>query len=274
MVGINLKEPRVVFALVIYVILFIWGLVSPQFSNEYFAGGRFFGDFPSIYAVLALYGAYCGFTASSRWGGFNSMMGKSLIYYSLGLLFQVFGQITYAYYSFFEHVSVPYPSLGDIGYFGSIPLHALGVYYLAKVAGVNLGLKSYHNKISVIAVPGVILLLAYLLFLKNYTIDVFNAPLKTFLDFGYPFGQATYVSIALLTYQLSKNFLGGIMRKKIILIILALILQFLSDYTFLYQATVQTWSAGGLNDFMYLTSYLVMVISLEQFRNIDIKKLV
>lgn len=273
MVGIHLKEPRVILSISLYILLLVWGFLSPQFSETYFSGSRFFGDFPSIYAVLALYGTYCGLTTSKRWGGFTSMIGRSLIFFSLGLFFQVMGQLIYAYYSFFQHISVPYPSFGDIGYFGSIPLYALGVYYLAKVSGINLGIQSFHNKVSVIAIPGVILLCAYILFLNNYSLDL-SQPIKTFLDFGYPFGQAIYVSIAILTYQLSKNFLGGIMKIKILFIILALILQFLSDYTFLYQLTAQTWVAGGLNDFMYLTSYLVMVISLEQFRRIDIGKLV
>ena len=88
------------------------------------------------------------------------------------------------------------------------------------------------------------LAVGYFLFLQGYEFD-WSDPLKVFLDFGYPFGQAIYVSIAILTYLLSRGILGGIMKGKILFILFALCMQFLSDYTFLYQSSKGTWSVGG-----------------------------
>ena len=43
---------------------------------------------------------------------------------------------------------------------------------------------------------------------------------------------------------------------------IALMFQYLSDFTFLYQANAGTWYVGGLNDFLYFISYLMMTLSL------------
>ena len=36
-------------------------------------------------------------------------------------------------------------------------------------------------------------------------------------------------------------------------------------YTFLYQASRGTWEANGLNDYMYLISYVLMSLAVLQF---------
>ena len=86
--------------------------------------------------------------------------------------------------------------------------------------------------------------------------------MKVFLDFGYPLGQAFYVSLAILTLILSRKVLGGIMKKPVILFLVALLMQYISDFSFLYEANRGTWIVGGFNDYIYLISYFLMTISL------------
>jgi hypothetical protein len=93
-------------------------------------------------------------------------------------------------------------------------------------------------------------------------------PLVVFLDFGYPLGQAIYISLAVLTYLLSRSVLGGIMKMRILFILFALVIQYMSDYTFLYQASRGVWHAGGINDFLYITAYFIMALSLLQFESV------
>lgn len=258
------KEWQAQVAVVIFLLLSIWWFLSPQFQTD---GQRFFGDFPSIYGILALWGAVWGILIARFWGGSKSLMGKAIFMFSLGLFAQEFGQIAYAYFSFFQKIQVPYPSLGDLGYFGSIPLYIYGVILLAKASGVQIKLQNIQNKLQAIIIPVVLLVAAYLLFLQGYEFDWSN-PIKIFLDFGYPFGQAIYISLALLTYMLSRGVLGGIMKNKILFILLALLVQFLADYTFLYQSSRGTWVAGGVNDYMYLVAYFVMTLGLIQLKTI------
>ena len=109
------------------------------------------------------------------------------------------------------------------------------------------------------------LIFSYFFFLRDYQFDWSN-PLKIFLDFGYPLGQAIYVSIAILTYVLSKGVLGGVMKPKILFLVFALIIQYLADYNFLLQAANSTWQNGGYGDLIYLIAYLLMALSLLQLK--------
>jgi hypothetical protein len=228
-------------------------------------------SFSTIYGLLALWGALCGLIISKKWGGFRSVIGRAIIMFSLGLLAQEFGQLVYSYYYIVLQLPTAYyPSLGDLGFFGSIPLYIYGILLLAKASGVKIGLKSFESKIQAIVIPLGVLILGYSLFLQGYNFDWSN-PLKVFLDFGYPFGQAIYVSIAILTYLLSKGVLGGVMRNKVRFILFALCIQFLADYTFLYQTSNGSWVDGGINDFIYLISYFIMTLGLLQFNVTSIR---
>lgn len=221
---------------------------------------KFFG---AIYGIVALWGAIWGISIAGKWGGMKSVMGKSIIMFSLGLFAQEFGQVTLSIIDYVFRIQGAYPSIGDVGFFGSIPLYIYGTYLLAKASGVRIRLQSFGTKIQAIAIPLVILGLGYLLFLQGYTFDL-KDPIKIFLDFGYPLGQAIYISLALLTYLLSRGILGGVMRNKILFILFALFVQFLSDYTFLYQSSKGTWTVGGLNDYMYLIAYFLMTLGIFQ----------
>jgi hypothetical protein len=214
--------------------------------------------------VISVWGAYWGIIISNKWGGYKSVLGKAILFFSLGLLAQEFGQITYSIYFHFLHVDLPYPSIGDIGYFGSIPLYILGIYYLASASGAKIGLQSYKNKIQAIIIPLILLVLSYWFFLKDYTFD-WSAPLTIFLDFGYPLGQAIYLSLAILAFLLSRSVLGGIMKKRILFVLFALIIQYVADYMFLFQSHAGTWVSGGINDYIYSFSYLLMTLALIQF---------
>lgn len=223
---------------------------------------KFFG---AIYGSMALWGGFCGIFISQKWGGFKSIFGKAIFMFSLGLFAQEFGQITLSIIDYIFNIQGAYPSIGDIGYFGSIPLYIYGIILLAQASGVKIKLASFRHQIITILLPLGLLLIGYFLFLQSYEFDWTN-PIKIFLDFGYPFGQAIYISLALLTFLLSKGVLGGIMKSKILFVLFALSVQFLADYTFLYQSSRGTWSVGGLNDYMYLTAYFLMSLALIQLK--------
>jgi len=217
--------------------------------------------FTLIYPFLSLLGGMIGLFVSRKWGGLKSMLGKSISMFSFGLLAQFFGQAMYAYYIYVADIAVPYPSWEDLGYFGSVIFYILGAVYLIKVVGFKFSFKSIKGKMLSFFIPLIMLEISYIFFLQGYTYDLSNK-LKLFLDFGYPLGQAIYVSIAILAYWMSRNFLGGLLRRPLRLIIGVLIFQYLCDFTFLYQASRGTWYVGGINDFMYSVSYFAMTLSL------------
>jgi len=215
----------------------------------------------STYMVISILGGIFGLVISNRWGGYKSMLGRSIMAFSIGLLLQSFGQIIYNYYTLVANIQAPYPSLGDLGYFGSIPAYIYGVVLLGHVSGLKSSFSALGNKIFLLVLPIIMLVISYLIFLKDYTFD-WTQPLKVFLDFGYPLGQAIYVSIALSVLIVSRNFLGGIMKKPVLFILLSLVVQYVCDFDFLYKANHNVWYAGGPGDFLYAFSYLCMTLSL------------
>ncbi len=217
--------------------------------------------FAGTYGVLALLGGIWGLSISSKWGGYKSVLGRAILMLSLGLLAQEFGQLAYAYYAIVKHIEVPYPSIGDIGFFGSVLFYIYATYLLAHASGAKMSLKSLGNKLIVLVVPAAILLTSYHLFLKGYEFD-WSQPVATILDFGYPFGQAIYISTAILAYFLSRKLLGGIMRPKILLLLFALCTQYAADFNFLYQSSHGTWTTATYGDYLYAFSYLIMTLAI------------
>ncbi len=254
-------------ALTLFILFFLWRIVL-YFGPSGFEGEIYLPSFAwgATYNVLALFGAISGFIISKSWGGYKSVLGRAIQIFSVGLFLQSVGQIISSYYLFTTN-EIPYPSYGDLGFFGSVIFYIYGTKQLARLAGVKINLKSFSEKILAILIPSVGLIASYLIFLKDHALDWSN-PLSVLLDLGYPLGQALYVSIALLVFLFSRDVLGGIMRRPIFLFILALVAQYISDFTFLYQVSRELYIPEGINDLMYFISYFLMAISLISLGNV------
>jgi len=215
----------------------------------------------SAYQVMALFGCIVGLIASKKWNGYKSLIGKAILLFSIGLLLQSFGQSVNSYYNYFENQAIPYPSLGDIGFMGSVIAYIGGAWLLLKASGFQVSARTLKKRLIAIVIPVIILISSYLFFLHGYVFD-WSHPIKVILDFAYPLGQATYISIVLIAYLTSLNYNLGAMKWPLFFLLIALAFQYLSDFTFLYQANAGTWYVGGANDFLYFTSYFLMALAL------------
>ena len=210
-----------------------------------------------------------GLYVCSLWGGFNSLVGKIVGFLSLGLLAQEFGQLSYSYYSVFLGVEVPYPSIGDLGFFGSIPFYIFGSYYLVRicVASVKAASSKFPiNTISII-VPSILLVVSYIFLLRGYEPDWENIP-GTFLDFAYPLFQAVYVSLALIAFYYTKHMVNGLMHKKVVFLLVALVVQYFADFLFLYKAHRDLYVTAGVTDFTYLIAYFLMSLAIINLNSV------
>jgi hypothetical protein len=250
-------------AIVWFVLLTAWWLTLYLSGSQEGSRNLFFG---AVYGTtMSLFGVIVGLSSAKLWGGWKSIMGKAIIVLSLGLFAQFFGQVVFSFYNIVLGVDIPYPSLADVGYFGNIPFYLFGIFLLGKASGVKIGLKSYGSQIQSIVIPLGMILLSYILFLREYSFADTGA-LTIFLDFAYPIGQALYVSVAILVFSLSRKVLGGIMRSKILLLLVAFVVQYVADFNFLYQNLTGTWYNGGYGDYLYLVAYLFMALGLFQLR--------
>lgn len=234
------------------------GLQGDHYIAEVFSG---------LYGLMALSGGIFGLIVGKKFGGFKSYIGATVMFISLGLLAQEAGQLTYSAYTQLFKVEVPYPSWGDVGYFGSVILYILAAWNAAKAVQTKIALKSKLNRTLITVLPLLLLGASYYIFLSDYQADSSDA-IASILDFAYPIGQALYIAIALLAFLLSRQFLGGIMKGAVMLLIGAFALQYAADFVFLYQHNQDTWKTAGFNELMYLTAYFVTTLSLIKFNGV------
>lgn len=246
----------------LFVVFTIWWLVNPYVHLIF--GPKLIWDFGNVYGVTAAWGGVWAIVIARN---FREQKNMSWAFYmfGIGLLLQEFGQLCYSFYYYvFNLIEVPYPSIGDLGFYSSVFFYIFGVIFLAKASGITLKIKTFTNQFVVLFVPIIMLLIGYLLFLQHYQFDWSN-PLRVAINFGAPLFQSLYVSIAILIYILTRDIKGSA-KNKILLIVFALFSQFLSDYVFIYQVSRDTWYPGGFNDYMYFMSYVLLSLALLQFK--------
>lgn len=263
------KESRALFkdwsartALVLMFSLTFWWAILQSFFPDAILAKMIWG---ASYQSMALLGGLWGLKIAFDWGGEKSVVGRLLIAFGFGLLLQTFGQSVFSVYNLFLQYEIPYPSLADVGFFGSIAFYIYGAVMLASASGVRFSLKTLRSRPCVVAIPVIMILVPYFLFLQGY--DFKNAGIiQSVLDFGYPIGQAIYVSAALLTYLLTLKTLGGVMKHRVLFILLALVVQYLADFNFLYQASAGNWGVSGYGDLIYLVAYFFMTLGIIQMQ--------
>ncbi len=259
MVDTKIYKPMFGVLGILFLLMFGWWVILLATGHNDSDIGRLWGAAYGLIALLAgLYGLY----AARAWGLFRSHIGKAIIFLSIGLLLQEFGQLVFSFYNVVQKVEVPYPSIADIGFFGAIPAYILGALSLMKGLGVlSIVKKNYFKMVLGLTSVIIVLVLSYIFFLKGY--DASQKDLLTiFLDLGYPIGQACYVSLAFITVLSLGRMLGGIMKWPIFVLLSAFALQYVADFNFLYQASKGTWTVSGYGDLLYLLAYFVMGTSL------------
>jgi len=257
-----------IFASTLYVVFVIfWAYIALKGLQGYHSIAEIFSG---LYGLMALSGGIFGLIVGKKFGGFKSYIGATVMFISLGLLAQEAGQLTYSAYTQLFNVEVPYPSWGDVGYFGSVILYILAAWNAVKAVRTKVALSSKLNRTLITMLPLLLLGISCVVFLRDYKADSTDV-LATILDFAYPLGQALYIAIALLALLLSRSFLGGIMRKAVLLLIAAFVLQYSADFMFLYQHNQHTWKTAGPNELLYLTAYFVTTLSLIRFNGVILK---
>lgn len=245
----------------IYLIWWIWlALKIPPESDIR-------NSFSLTYGILAGYGGVIGFIIASKWGGFKSYVGKSLIFFAFGLLCQFLGQNAYSIQFMIDHVQDAYPSYGEIFFLASIPSYILGVWYIGKAAGSGVSLKRLKYKIISVIFPLAMVVISYYMFIHGTSMQG-QSTIAVILNFVYPIGQAVFVSMAIMAYLLSGKVLGGVMKRRVIFILFSLVFQYAADSTFLYKTINGTWYHSDFSEFMFAMSYSLMTFAFLDFSSV------
>lgn len=260
------RHPLAKISIIVFLGLLLWWIRISRFGDVVGTENYLFN---LSYFFFNLVGGIGGlFIAHKKWGGFQSYLGRSLSFLSLGLLGQGFGLLIWTYYNLVLKVEVPYPSLADIGYFSLIPFYGIAMYNFIHASGAKFVVRTLKGKVMVSLLPILFLAGSYYFFVKDVGIDTENL-IKTFLDFGYPLGEAITVSMGVVTYLLSREILGGQMKKRIFFVLFALTFQFITEFTFLYTSGTGTYFNASFVDLMYATSYFLMTLGILSYATVD-----
>jgi hypothetical protein len=106
--------------------------------------------------------------------------------------------------------------------------------------------------------------ITYLLYLKDYAFNPDNL-LSAIFDFGYPVLESVYVALSIFVLVHSSSIGGGLLKKPIVFLVMALILQYVSDSYFVYEFNNNNWYSGNINDFSYLFAYFMLTLAIIYF---------
>jgi len=209
-----------------------------------------------------------GLLISKHWGGSKSAVGKAVLLISLGTTSWGLGTLIWSFYNFVLHIPVPYPSWADLGYALAVPLWVAGVFYLSKATGAKFSLRRLRGRSMVILLPLLATVASYYflyVIARESSFVIEGGLLKIFLDFYYPLADWVILTFAFLVFGLSLQYLGGRFRWPVMIILLGFVLMFISDFSFSYTTTVESYYNGHLVDLLFTVALFVISFGVCSF---------
>lgn len=187
-----------------------------------------------------------------------------------GLFGQWLGLQIWTYYNL-TGVVVPYPSLADMCYFGGVLIYASLAWKLFRRHTFRKTEEKVKARALYFIVPLLFLIVSYSYFLRTFGFSMLRQVTIT-LNLLYPLANAIPVILIAYVFAFSKNKITRLTASKYIALAFAFSFQFLADYIFVYTIQSKEFVNGGLADFLYATSYAVMCLSLNVYKNLSLYK--
>ena len=223
-----------------------------------------------ILAIIPLIGAVSGFYRFKEWGGFHSKIAISILLLSSGLLVFFGGTVIWLYYNNFLNTPVPYPSIADLIYIFFQPLAGIGTVLFAYLSAVKTNPNDAKSKLYFFFIPAMLAIVTYyFVFLDahNGTLDFSqNNLLKLLVDFAYPMGDVTILTLVVLVSGTNFNYLGKRLATPFTLIMLGQLFNYIADFTFSYSTTVGTYVNGNYTDLLYITAMFFIALGVNAMR--------
>ena len=229
--------------------------------------------FSFAFSLTPLVAGFIGLFFSKQWGWLQSSVGRTIFYVSLGSFCWGFGSMIWSYYNFFANVAAPYPGYADIGFVLCLIFWVVGIINLLHATGGRLGLKSAGRKALALFVPVVVLAISYYLLVDVARAGVitqsFDNYLKLFLDLIYPVGDVVILTLVIIIFSLSVNYLGGKLRYPVLILLLGFGLMYFADFVFSYTTTVNTFYNGDWGDLLFATALFFVALGTFGFKLIE-----
>lgn len=230
-------------------------------------------NFTDSYSIIALIEAVVGIIAAKKWGLFKSKFGAAIGYFAVGLFLQFLGHFIYALYYRIGGIELAYPSIGDVPFLLTGVAYVLAVYNLLKV----IVFKNSIFKPRVVLVVGMSITvgLAWLMYVAflHLAIRDERGTVYSLVNSAYPIIQAFYFLIGIVALMQAKRMAGGKMLVSVSVMLVALIVQYVADFSFLYQSYNATWRAAGSNDLIYVIAYGLMALAILKIDRVRLQSL-
>ena len=220
------------------------------------------------FSLVPLIGGLIGILLSRSWGFLSSAIGKAVFYISLGLFFWGLGSMIFAYYNIFLNNPAPYPSLADASYILCWPLWGLGIINLSHATGAKFSLRKVKGRLFLFVIPLILVVLSYYLLVvvaRAGSVSDFSGGFKVFFDLAYPIGDVVILSLAVLIYGLSFNYLGGKFKYTIIILLLGFVFNYIADFIFSYTTTTGTFYVGNFGDLIFTSALFMLTFGVLGF---------
>ncbi len=240
-----------------YVLILGWWLVLYLYKLTDTEYNYWFGF---AFACMPFFSGVYGILLSKKWGRAHSSIGRGILFLALGLISWGLGSFIFAYYNLVLKIAIPYPSLADLSYIVSWPFWAIGMVNLSKATGIQFQLRRLSGKAVLFVIPVFVVVVSYYLlfvFARGGLFDFQDSSgVKIFFDLFYPIGDVVILTLSLLIYGLSFAYLGGKYKLPILLLLLGFVLNYISDLSFSYTTTVESFYVGSWVDLLFsLTMY-------------------
>lgn len=243
----------------VYVASLVWWISLDRNAEEVPLSNYLYTLLEGIIPIL---GGLYGISIAKRWGFFSSVIGKSLLFLSLGLISWGMGTMIFVgYYNLLLNIEIPYPSLADAAYIVSWPLWGIGMVYLSRATGAKYALHNASGKSVLIIIPVIIIALSYYLLVQVARGGVISASeglTKVFFDLAYPIGDVVILTLATLVYGLSFKYFGGKYKVAIYVLLFGFVVNYFADFSFSYQTTLETFVPGGFSDLLFTTAMFAL----------------
>lgn len=205
---------------------------------------------------------------AKSWGMYKTQIGRAVLFISLGLISWGVGNIIWTYYNLFQNISVPYPSLADLGYLPSYFLWTIGVINLPHALGGKLYFSNRYGKILLMFIPLCVLALSYFLIVSimktGFIFSSSGSPLKLFFDIAYPAGDVVILTCALVI-GISFKFFGGKYKLSMYTILLGFCFMYVADFLFSYSTTVNIYYNGSPLDIFFFIALSLLTFGILGF---------
>jgi hypothetical protein len=225
-------------------------------------GGVLSEVFVDSYWLLPSMGGVLGLVSARIWGVRNDFVGKSLLIYSICLILQGAGHLSYSIKAQYTAVQNPFPSIPEVFFLLSLLAMLVATTYMLRTFFIQVDQPDLKRRrlylIYAIALGVLVSLVALsitgLINAKSWSVTLLTCVYLT-LD-------SIFCLIFLFMIPFSRAIHYGVFVRNVSSFFIAFLLLTVADVLFFFEGLVGIWDLSVISDFFYISSYLAFSLAI------------